>query len=152
MFAKGPGLSGKSRMPQSMPPMPQGEMSDDDDQDGDEDQNHSSKLMALGDILNNIHEISDNDLKPYVEEARKNLMAANPMQKDMPGMGMHDDSENDENMPMPPPKSGLDVTIGMGDKPPKGMMSEDNEDNEDEEGMPKKGGFMAILAKKIKGK
>lgn len=157
-MSKGMGLGGMSKMaPSPMASKMSKGMDPGDEDDGEEsgDGDHSAKLIALGDILNNIHQISSDDLKPDIEEARKALMMKQMGNKDMPGMEMdeHGGMDSDDDLPMPPGKSGMDVTIGIGGKMPKGKMPGMGDADEDEEDpMMQKGGFMSLLAKRIKGK
>jgi hypothetical protein len=128
-------MMGKSMPPKGMPP----EMSDEDEsmdgENSDDKGSMGSKLLAMQNILDNLGDIVGDDMKPYIEQAKQSMQQHGQSEDDGQNPEMDDDGA---------PKSGLDVSIGLGGKPP---MSDDSD--EDEEGLPKKG-FLAILSKKMK--
>jgi len=134
------GMSGKPPMKGS--PM----MSDDsgEDEEMGSDDGKSGKLLALQNLLGSIAEISDEELKPYIENMRNKVHMGHE-EAEGDDMGMEQAEESDDSSMMGGEKPGLDVSIGMGKAP----MSEEEPD-EDE--MQPKGGFLAILAKKMKSK
>lgn len=132
----------------------------DDNQDmpqqDDEDNGMGGKMLALQNLMDAIGQLSDESMRPEIErlksqihlgheEAEGDQMGVDQAQDAMPG-------QDDDSMG-PDGKPAIGVEIGMGgpdDGSSDDMSSDDDED--DESGMPK-GGFLAILSKKMqKGK
>ena len=112
-------------------------------EDMDEEDTRDGKLLALQNMLDSIAELSDEDLRPYVENLKNNM----PMRMDdgMPPPPPEDMMDDDEDLDAP--KIGVDIEMGA----PDSGMPEDMDDDEDDEDMPKDG-FLAILSKKMKSK
>ncbi len=124
------------------------EGSPEDEQDDSKD----SKLLALQNLLGAISELSDEDIRPDIEKLKNQVhMGHEAAEGDEMGVDQaqeHDmmSSPEDEMGGKP---GGLSVEVGMGGAKPGGPMS--NPGEEDEEDMPK-GGFLAILSKKMNKK
>jgi hypothetical protein len=150
MMAKSSGMGGISSMPPSrtsskgMTGEPDGDEEDDSDQ-------KSAKMMALNELLDSIGQIASDDLKPHIQEMQRNLH----MSSESPDTGHEEpDGDEDSGLPPPPAKGAIDISVGMGAKPPMGEKmggAPSGDDEDEEEGLPK-GGFLAILAKKMKKK
>lgn len=128
---------------------PSSMMSDDDSdqddmQDDEKDNSKSGKLLALQNMLGAIEELAGDDLKPYIEEIKNKLHMAHE-QAENDSMGVSDAMGEDSGLP---DKAAMGVDITMGKAPTMGESSDDEEDDEDAP----KGGFLAILAKKMKNK
>lgn len=103
-----------------------------------DEQDKSGKLLALQNLLGSIAELSDDDMRPYIEQAQQSLhMAHESTEGDKMGV---DDAENSmmDNDSMDQSKPAMDISVGMGT--PSNDMSEDDH---------KPKGFLAILAKKV---
>lgn len=133
-------------MPGMKPPMNQASSSMGQGQDNgmpdDQEDSKSGKLLALQNLLGSISEISDEEMRPYIENMQQQLhMSHENEEGDQEGMDdamMAHGSDMNNGMG----SAGPDIAIGVGAPPP----SADEEDEEDE-GKPK--GFLAILAKKV---
>ncbi len=145
-------MMGKKAMPSSGGPMGGSPISDSkpDGDEGESDDGMGGKLLALQNMIGAIADISDDELKPYIENL-KNQIHAGHEAAEGDDMGVQEAAEHDASSPDGmPPKSGLDVTIGMGVPKPGMPGAGSSDEDEDEEGMPPKAGFLAILAKKMK--
>lgn len=153
MMAKSSGMGGMNSMPSSESSMNSSPDMMDEDSD-DEQGDKSSKMMALNNILGSLGEIVSDDLKPHIEEMQRDLRMKSG-EKD-PSDPMQGDDSDEDGMPPAPQKGALDVTIGMGAKPPMsgmpGMGDKSDSGEEDEDENLPKGGFLSILAKKMKKK
>lgn len=119
----------------------------DDDFEGDTE-DLSDKLLALQNLLESIKDIAADELKPFIEDAQKSIhMQHEAEEGDKMGV---DEAQQDIDLGSPK-KGAISVAIGMGK--PKGLMAdEDDMEDEDEDVEHPKGGFLAILQKKIKKK
>ncbi len=125
-------------MPGMKPPMspsssPMGQQSPMQDQSEQENDPKAGKLMALQNLLGSIADISDDELRPYIEKAQQQIQMAHE-QDETPEDESAEHSSDESDMGAP----GPDIAIKVGASPG---------DSEDEdEGKPK--GFLAILAKR----
>lgn len=132
-------------IPQSPPPpnsMNQGM------QANDPNQGKGAKLLALQNILGGIAEISDDEMRPYIEQAMQQIHLSHE-EGEGDQMGAQDAS--DAMHPDGSDTPGMDITVGMGN-PSDDMSSDSDSDSnstsdDEDEGKPK--GFLAILAKKM---
>lgn len=114
--------------------MPMGDQS----MEMDEEQGRSGKLLALQNLLGSIAELSDDDMRPYIEQAQQSLhMAHESSEGDKMGVEDSENSMMDDDQ-MDSSKPAMDISVGMGE-PSDGMKEDDHK--------PK--GFLAILAKKV---
>lgn len=100
----------------------------------------SGKLLALQNILEGISELSGEEMAPDIERLLSQVhMGHEEAEGDNLGMEQAQDG-------MMPKKPGIDVEIGLGSAEKPDEMGDEEE--EDENGKPK-GGFLAILSKKM---
>jgi hypothetical protein len=130
--------------------------SDDQDMDSDPSQDSgmddiqkSGKLMALHQLLGDIADLADEDLRPFIETARNSLPSS--MDQDQSGMG--DDSGQDQSMDdgsgdmSTESPDGLQVSIGTGSPDEMDHSEPDGDESEDDDSKP---GLLAILAARRK--
>jgi len=134
----GMGVGGVSRMPK--PEKAQDMQDREDESEGEED--HTSKIMALDELLDAIGDMVSDELKPYVEDLQKKLHEG--VEKPGEDEG-HEEPDGDEGLPMPPAKGKVDIMVGMGAKP----MSAEDEDEDEGDG---KGDFLSLLSQRMKKK
>lgn len=134
---------GSSNMPSKMSNMPKSSMGMDDssDEDSDNGDDKAAKMAAMQNLLDGLSDLVGDDMKPYIDKAKQSMNLS------------HDEPDGDE-MGSPEdnmqPKSGMDVTIGMGAGKPSPMDSMGKDSSEEDDSNPK--GFLAILAKRMKTK
>jgi len=122
-------------------------MMTDDDEEGmkQPDEGKGGKLLALQNLLGAIEELSDEEIKPDIQRLMSQVHAGHEAAEG-DETGMEEASEHEDMMGGKKP--GVAVEIGMGAEKPEDMSEEDEEDKG---GMPK-GGFLAILSKKLNKK
>lgn len=132
------------------------DMDDDQDMPQEDDDGMGGKMLALQNLMDAIGQLSDESMRPEIERLKSQIhLGHEAAEGDQMGV---DDAENamqgqDDDSMGPDGKPAIGVEIGMGG-PDDGSSDDmsDDEDEDDESGMPK-GGFLAILSKKMqKGK
>ena len=119
--------------------------------DDSEDIGKGGKLLALQNMIGAIADISDEELRPYIENLKNQIHLGHEeaegddlgVEQAQDASDMSEDGMDSEGKPK------LDVKIGVGSPKLGSDMSESDE--EDEDSLPK-GGFLAILSKKMSEK
>lgn len=124
------GLPKKDKMPSKMM----------DDMESDEDYHLKKDGINLGieKILDALHEISNDEVKPFIEEL-KSKHYKNPMEKDLKNM------DGESEFISKGPKSSIEIEMGSSDLP-------ETIEEDEEEGKTPRGGILEMLSKKMKRK
>ena len=122
-------------------------MDEHSEEEGDEDFENGGKLLALQHMIEALEEMSDEDLKPYVEELKNKVHLAHEKEEG-DEIGVEEAEEKEKK----PKIHGLEIEVETMKSPKMNKKEmEDKEEESDEDYFPENP-FMTSLSKKLKKK